>query len=86
MTEEHDHPPIVHDALEADDAAEKHRIAMIEKARNWYQSDDIEIDDDAKLSEAKEEGGTWVQAWVRVNFDEDDRSVAAVAPQGMTLI
>jgi hypothetical protein len=33
-------------------------------ARELYGSDDIEIDDDAKISEADK--GTWVAAWVWV--------------------
>jgi hypothetical protein len=42
--------------------------AFIEAARNIYQNDDIEVDDDAKLSETDD--GAWVSAWVWVNDDE----------------
>ena len=35
---------------------------LIDKAREQYASDDLEIDDDAKVSESSE--GAWVQAWV----------------------
>lgn len=34
------------------------------QARKLYQTDDIQIDDDAKASRADE--GIWVQAWVWV--------------------
>jgi hypothetical protein len=37
----------------------------IEVARSIYQNDDIEIDDDAKLSDVDGEGA-WVSAWVWV--------------------
>jgi hypothetical protein len=37
----------------------------IEVARNTYQNDDIEIDDNARLSEVDGEGA-WVSAWVWV--------------------
>ena len=38
--------------------------AQIEAARAEYQSDDVNIDDDAATSDAVDDGGTWVQAWV----------------------
>jgi hypothetical protein len=44
------------------------KAAFIEAARNIYQNDDIEIDDDAKLSETDD--GAWVSAWVWVNDEE----------------
>jgi hypothetical protein len=50
----------------------REREALLEKARDRYardSDDDIEIDDDAKLSET--ENGTWVQAWVWVPKDAD---------------
>lgn len=37
---------------------------QIERARDEYQTDDIEIDDDAMVSRAEEENGMWVSAWV----------------------
>lgn len=40
---------------------------LITRARELYQDDDCEIDDVADISEAKEDGGTWVQAWVWVS-------------------
>jgi hypothetical protein len=45
---------------------------FIEIARDNYQNDDIEIDDDAKLSEVDEGGdkGAWVAAWVWVSDGE----------------
>lgn len=49
---------------------EKERTAaspeQIEAARDIYASDDIEIDDDALLSNGPEDSGYWVQAWVWV--------------------
>jgi hypothetical protein len=50
------------------DAAEQKRQQYITAARDLYQNDDIEVDDDAKLSE--NEHGAWVQAWVYVNEEE----------------
>jgi len=48
------------------------REKFIEAARNEYQTDDVEIDDDAKLSEVDEGGnaGAWVAAWVWVSDEE----------------
>lgn len=41
---------------------------IIEMARNEHQDDgEVEIDDDAKLSEGSD-NGTYVQAWVWVSF------------------
>jgi hypothetical protein len=57
--------------------AERKRRRYIESARRIYEmnasayafkDNDIEIDNDAKLSES--EGGCWVQAWVFV-YKED---------------
>lgn len=42
--------------------------AYIEAARDEYQNDEIQIDDDAKFS--RTDDGRWVAAWVLVN-DED---------------
>ena len=45
-------------------------VAARELARQQYEEPgEIEIDDDAEVSEC-EDGGAWVQAWVRVS-DED---------------
>lgn len=38
----------------------------IETARNYYQTDDVEIDDNALIS-PNDEGGRWVAAWVWVS-------------------
>lgn len=38
------------------------RDAFVIRARAQYGSDEIEVDDDAKLSHGDD--GTWVQAWV----------------------
>ena len=43
--------------------------AQIARARGQYQSDDIQIDDDAVLSKADE--GVWVQAWVWLGKAEE---------------
>lgn len=48
--DEHDHPV--------------DREAILEEARDVYQDDDCEIDDDAQLSQS--DCGWWVQAWVFV--------------------
>lgn len=40
---------------------------ILQKARHSYLSDDIEIDDDAVLSETDD--GVWVQAWVWIPFE-----------------
>jgi len=44
------------------------RRELIDMARAMYQENDIEIDDDAKISVA--EGGAWVQAWVWIPEEE----------------
>lgn len=44
------------------------RAAMIEKARDAYATDDIEIDSDAEASIG--DNGAWVQAWVYLANDE----------------
>lgn len=48
----------------------KLREAIIQEARELYQDDLLQIDNDAKLSET--EDGTWVQAWVWVPDPEVD--------------
>ena len=55
----------------ADDPTERDRKAVIEAARSRYQCDEIQIDDNAILSEG-EDPGCFVQAWVWVD-DEVDR-------------
>jgi len=44
------------------------REEYIAAARELFGSDDVEVDDDAKLSEVDEVGerGAWVSAWVWV--------------------
>lgn len=49
---------------------EAYRQAMIARAREEYANDDVEIDDDARLSEADE--GCWVQAWVWLDKTDDE--------------
>lgn len=53
---------------------------FIKVAREMYTSDDVEIDDNPKVSILdNEEGETrrraWVQAWVYVELDEDDDAI-----------
>jgi hypothetical protein len=43
---------------------------QLQAARDRYQCCDINIDDDAEVSEAAGEG-YWVQAWVWVGGDEE---------------
>jgi hypothetical protein len=45
------------------------RVAYRKKARIEYGSEDIEVDNDAKVSGIPEEGA-WVQAWVWVVLHE----------------
>jgi hypothetical protein len=42
---------------------------IIEIAKEQYASDEIEIDDNAETSRAK--NGVWVQAWVWVPIDPE---------------
>jgi hypothetical protein len=45
----------------------------IAKAREFYQNDDIEIDDNATVS--RTDGGRWVSAWVWIadsDMESDD--------------
>tara|TARA_R110000824_G_scaffold217366_1_gene403875 strand:- start:797 stop:973 length:177 start_codon:yes stop_codon:yes gene_type:complete len=41
---------------------------LIDRARNQFACDDIEIDNDAKVSESSD--GVWVQAWVWLDNEE----------------
>lgn len=43
---------------------------LIKKARAMYASDDVEIDDDAKVSSS--DLGAYVQAWVWVPYPETE--------------
>ena len=45
--------------------------AQIEAARQTWQTDEIEIDDNAKAAPAGD-GGTWVQAWVYISTEEQN--------------
>lgn len=47
---------------------EELRQRAIKAARDLYGTDDIEIDDDAKLSTTDD--GVWVQAWVWVHNED----------------
>jgi DNA-binding IscR family transcriptional regulator len=50
------------------------RLQFIEAAREQYRSDDIEIDDDAVLSETNADPAfTWVSAWVCVYHEDIKR-------------
>lgn len=67
-------PPIEPQAAELladDDHAddEPTRTELIQTARDMYQNDDVEIDDNAKLSR-NDEDGSWVAAWVWVRYEE----------------
>lgn len=46
------------------------REAIIAQARELYQDNELQIDDDAKVSPCGD--GTWVQAWVWVPEPEVD--------------
>lgn len=46
--------------------------AIRQRAREAYASDDLNIDDDAKVLPV--DGGCWVQAWVFVHDGEDDHA------------
>jgi len=49
------------------------RKIILDRARKLYVrgDDNVQIDDDAQLSEV--DFGTWVQAWVFVPIDEEGR-------------
>lgn len=54
---------------------EAYRAEMICAARQEYaqgSDNDIEVDDDAQLSQADD--GTWVQAWVWIRTAEDEEA------------
>ena len=54
----------------AEEPTGRDRMACIAEARSIYASNDVAIDDDARLSETDD--GTWVQAWVWLGDPEDD--------------
>jgi len=59
---------------EADAIETQERIDLIEAATDQYATGsdhDIEIDEDAAISDA--DNGTWVQAWVWI-FDDDEEN------------
>lgn len=56
------------DLRAAIDRTEPADAAEIEAARDAYQDDDLEIDDDALVSHADE--GYWVSAWVWIDNDD----------------
>lgn len=45
-------------------------LKEVRMARCLYDSDDVQVDQDALISDAREDAGRWVQAWVWVS-DED---------------
>lgn len=47
---------------------ESKKARYLERAKELYESDDLQIADDAKLSEGVE--GVWVAAWVLVDSEE----------------
>lgn len=67
------------DAESACAEVRKHNAApaQIEAARGEHGSDEIEIDDDAALSDPADGSGYWVSAWVWVPTPDDDLAEAA---------
>lgn len=49
-------------------------IALVERARQLYESDALEIDDNSRVSVT--ENGFWVQAWVWVPDATEDSAAA----------
>jgi hypothetical protein len=45
--------------------------AVVEKAQSIWASDDLEIDDNAQVSQTGDKQGYWVQAWVFVDAKTD---------------
>lgn len=60
-------------------ACEDRRKGAIQAARDIYQNDDLEIDDDARLSVA--DNGVWVQAWIWVSNEETNTVDEPKIPQ-----
>ncbi|MFA5508681.1 MAG: hypothetical protein WC423_24870 [Vulcanimicrobiota bacterium] len=50
--------------------AEQATIGQIAAARKLYQTDDVEIDEDARVSEDIDGTGYWVSAWVWIGEDD----------------
>lgn len=63
-------PTLLADLRAAIERTEPADPAEIEAARDGYQDDDLEIDDDALVSHADE--GYWVSAWVWIAHDDDE--------------
>lgn len=57
------------DLPEPEPLTPEERLRMIQAARDLYGTDDVNIDDDALVSDC-EDGSYWVQAWVFVHSDE----------------
>lgn len=51
------------------------REELIEKAREQWATDDIEIDDNAQTVPSGNRSGHWVQAWVYVEIDEENLNI-----------
>ena len=73
------------DKIEAEAAAVKspERAKLIEEAKDLYarsSSDDIEVDDEADISEAEMNGGTWVMGWLWVENDEEEEEQERSCP------
>ena len=49
----------------------KNNEQLIDKARDIFACDDIEIDDNAQVNPTGDGTGHWVQAWVYVRTDEE---------------
>jgi len=47
-------------------ANKERQWVLVETARVLYQNDECQIDDNARSSEADDDSGIWVQAWVWV--------------------
>lgn len=57
------------DEQECPDLDEPTRLRLLDHAREKYANDDLEIDDNAKVS-LNDEGGAWVAAWVYVRLED----------------
>jgi len=53
--------------------------AEMDKAREMYQTDDIQIDENAEVSPSGD--GTWIQAWVLIPGDTEFRCKGCDRPE-----
>jgi len=64
---------------ESPELDEPTRLRLVDHAREEYANDDLEIDDNAKVS-LNDEGGAWIAAWVYVRLEDlPDNSAASAA-------